>query len=63
MVQEGNKTGDGALKVDVVFPERVVGINQQILPKLGLVEIHLGIILPGIGKLEKDFPFKIQRHG
>ena len=31
MVQERDKVGDGALKVNVVFPERVVGVDQQVL--------------------------------
>ena len=29
MIQERNKVGDGTLKVDVVFPKRIVGIDQQ----------------------------------
>jgi hypothetical protein len=31
MVQERDKVGDGALKVNVVFPERVVGVYEQVL--------------------------------
>ena len=29
MIQERNKVGDGSLKVDIVFPQRIVGIDQQ----------------------------------
>ncbi len=29
MVQKRNEVRDGALEIDVVFPERVVGIDQQ----------------------------------
>ena len=31
VVQEGDEVGDGALEVDVVFPERVVGVDEQVL--------------------------------
>ena len=31
MVEEGNEVGDGALEVDVVLPQRIVGVDQQIL--------------------------------
>src|SRR5581483_10907339 len=31
MIQEGNEAGDGALKVDVVLPERIVGIDEESL--------------------------------
>ena len=31
MVQEGDEVGDGALEVDVVLPERVVGVDEQVL--------------------------------
>ena len=29
VIQERNKVRDGALKVDVIFPKRIVGIDQQ----------------------------------
>jgi hypothetical protein len=29
MIEEADKCGDCALKVDVVFPKRVVGVNKQ----------------------------------
>ena len=29
MIQERNEAGDGALKIDVVFPQRVVGVDEQ----------------------------------
>ena len=29
MIQKRDETGDGALKVDVVFPERVVGVDEK----------------------------------
>jgi hypothetical protein len=29
MIQKRNEVGDGPLKVDVVFPKRVVGVNEQ----------------------------------
>ena len=29
VIQERDEVGDGALKVDVVFPQRIVGIDQQ----------------------------------
>src|SRR6476469_9075748 len=31
VVQELDEVGDGTLEVDVVFPERIVSINQQVL--------------------------------
>ena len=31
MVEEGDEVRDSALEVDVVFPERVVGVDEQIL--------------------------------
>ena len=31
MVEKGNEVGNRALEVDVVFPERVVRINEQVL--------------------------------
>jgi hypothetical protein len=29
MIEERDETRDGALKIDVVFPERIVGIDEQ----------------------------------
>jgi hypothetical protein len=29
VVEERNEVGDGALEVNVVFPERVVGVDEQ----------------------------------
>jgi len=29
VVEKGNKLGDRALKVDVVFPERIVGVDEK----------------------------------
>ena len=29
MIQERDEVGDGALKVDVVLPQRIVGIDEQ----------------------------------
>jgi hypothetical protein len=29
MVKERDEVGDRALKVDIVFPERVIGIDEQ----------------------------------
>lgn len=40
MVKEGNETGDGALKIDVVFPERVVRIDKQSLSAVCVSESH-----------------------
>jgi hypothetical protein len=31
MIEKGNEIGDGSLKVNVVFPQRVVRIYQQVL--------------------------------
>ena len=33
MVQKRDEAGDGALEVDVVFPERVVGVDEEGLRK------------------------------
>jgi hypothetical protein len=41
MIQKGNEIRDRALKVDVVFPERVVGVDQEVL---GLERcVHFGL--------------------
>jgi hypothetical protein len=32
MIQKGNEISDGSLEVNVVFPKRVIGINEQRLP-------------------------------
>ena len=37
MIQERNEESNGALEIDVVLPERVIGINEQ----------RLGAVLPG----------------
>ena len=37
VVQVADKGGDGALEVDVVLPQRIVGVDQQ-----GLAERELG---------------------
>jgi hypothetical protein len=29
MIQERDEVGDGALKIDIVFPKSIVGINEQ----------------------------------
>lgn len=29
MVQKGYKTGDGAFEIDIVFPQRVIGVDEQ----------------------------------
>jgi hypothetical protein len=29
MIQKGDEMRDGALEVDVIFPERVVGVDEQ----------------------------------
>jgi hypothetical protein len=29
MIQERNEAGDGALEIDVVLPERVVGVDEE----------------------------------
>jgi hypothetical protein len=31
MVEERNKLGDRPLEIDVIFPERVIGIDEQSL--------------------------------
>ena len=31
VIEVGDEAGDGALEVDVVFPERVVGVDEQSL--------------------------------
>ncbi len=41
MVQKRNEAGDGALEINVVFPERVVGVDQQSLRAIGIgIERH-----------------------
>src|SRR5215469_11010022 len=35
MIQERNKPADGALEVDVVLPERVVGVDEESLSAIG----------------------------
>jgi hypothetical protein len=32
VIEVGDEAGDGALEVDVVFPEGVVGVDEQGLP-------------------------------
>lgn len=32
MIEVGDEGGDGALEVDVVLPQRVVGIDEQSMP-------------------------------
>ena len=29
MVQKGYKAGDGAFEIDIVFPQRVIGVDEQ----------------------------------
>jgi len=31
MIQKRDEVSDGALKVDVVFPKGIVGVNEQVL--------------------------------
>src|SRR5690242_21868183 len=37
VIEERDELGDGALEVDVVLPERVVGVNEQ---SLRVVDVH-----------------------
>ena len=36
MVQERNKIRNGAFEVNVVFPESVIGVDEQRLPAIGI---------------------------
>ncbi len=44
VIEKRNKVGDGALEVDVVFPERVIGVNQQRLRRCRIPD-HKNMIL------------------
>jgi hypothetical protein len=35
VVEKGNEIGDCPLEVDIVFPERVIGVDEQVLARLG----------------------------
>src|ERR1035441_7082417 len=40
MIQEGNEVGDRPLEVDIVLPERVIGIDEQILARRELFQAN-----------------------
>jgi hypothetical protein len=40
MVQERDKISNGSLKVDVVFPQRVIGIDEERLPAIRFADLH-----------------------
>jgi hypothetical protein len=43
MIEKRNEVGDGPLKIDVVLPERVIGIDEECLGTVGvgLMRHHL----------------------
>jgi hypothetical protein len=36
MIEEGNEFGDGALEIDVIFPEGVIGVDEESLGEQSL---------------------------
>jgi len=46
MIQEGNEACDGTLKINIVFPERIIGVDEQSLSAI-LPVIRLIIAPPG----------------
>jgi hypothetical protein len=50
VVEVGDETGDGALEVDVVFPEGIVGVDEEGLSTVGAERLRLdGLGLDGAG--------------
>jgi hypothetical protein len=45
MIQKGNEIGNRPLEIDVVLPERVIGIDQERLAKCGERRSHWLMIL------------------
>ncbi len=45
VVQEGNKLRDRPFKVDIVLPECVIGIDEQVLAGRDLFQANFGHIL------------------
>ena len=53
VIQEGNKIRDGALKIDIVLPESVVGVDEEVLSN-AIAKSHTLMIslCPWLQKLE-----------
>src|SRR5437660_12925360 len=48
MIQERDEVGNRPLEIDVVFPERVVGIDEKMLCSVALYSVPHDIMIPGL---------------